>query len=393
MTETHCSEALAKPEPDYKKVGENLYRHTPSGNYYALLKRGGKQFRRSLKTKDRPLATRRLAELRQQISNLTLSDEKNAVFNDVATAWLNSVRHALKPATVQRREVCIKGLSPFFKMVAIRSVTRQHCDHWLTRRGEGLSPSSFAQELDTLKLVLDYAVQRGLLLGNPANGIKRRKLVQAEIQVPSLEQFHKLIGALRDLDNSLGTQGKGKDAADLIELLAYSGCRVAEATAIRWADVNFERRCVTVKGGEHGTKNHERRLVPMTSSLGDLLERLHAAEKPDAQDLVSPIRSAKRALQRACRKLEFPQFTHHDFRHFFATTCIESGVDIPTVSRWLGHKDGGALAMKVYGHLREEHSFSMVKRVAFIKTPAENIVAIPTDAVTRPDISAAEPHG
>jgi len=33
-------------------------------------------------------------------------------------------------------------------------------------------------------------------------------------------------------------------------------------------------------------------------------------------------------------------------RHLFATRCIESGVDIPTVSRWLGHKDGGALAMK-----------------------------------------------
>ena len=30
------------------------------------------------------------------------------------------------------------------------------------------------------------------------------------------------------------------------------------------------------------------------------------------------------------------------------TSCIESGVDIPTVSRWLGHRDGGALAMRVY---------------------------------------------
>ena len=32
--------------PVFHKVGENLYRHVPSGNYYALLKRGGKQFRR-----------------------------------------------------------------------------------------------------------------------------------------------------------------------------------------------------------------------------------------------------------------------------------------------------------------------------------------------------------
>jgi len=56
-----------------------------------------------------------------------------------------------------------------------------------------------------------------------------------------------------------------------------------------------------------------------------------------------------------------------DIRNFcaHATMCIESGVDIPTVSRWLGHKDGGALAMRVYGRLRQEHSFSMVKRVTF----------------------------
>ena len=47
------------------------------------------------------------------------------------------------------------------------------------------------------------------------------------------------------------------------------------------------------------------------------------------------------------------------------TRCIESGVDIPTVSRWLGHKDGGALAMRVSGHLRNEHSQQMAQKVRF----------------------------
>jgi hypothetical protein len=28
------------------------------------------------------------------------------------------------------------------------------------------------------------------------------------------------------------------------------------------------------------------------------------------------------------------KLTHHDLRHLFATRCIESGVDIPTVARW-----------------------------------------------------------
>jgi len=35
------------------------------------------------------------------------------------------------------------------------------------------------------------------------------------------------------------------------------------------------------------------------------------------------------------------------------------------VARWLGHKDGGALAMKVYGHLRNQHSQEMAKKVKF----------------------------
>ena len=54
-----------------------------------------------------------------------------------------------------------------------------------------------------------------------------------------------------------------------------------------------------------------------------------------------------------------------DLRHLFATRCIEAGVDIPTVSRWLGHRDGGALAMKTYGHLRDEHSVNMARKVTF----------------------------
>jgi hypothetical protein len=50
---------------------------------------------------------------------------------------------------------------------------------------------------------------------------------------------------------------------------------------------------------------------------------------------------------------------------FDPTRCVESGIDIPTVARWLGHSDGGMLALKIYGHLRREHSQSMAARVTF----------------------------
>ena len=89
-----------------------------------------------------------------------------------------------------------------------------------------------------------------------------------------------------------------------------------------------------------------RLLEPLRSERGD--------EAPDAP--VMRVRECQKAIDRAARVVGMSRITHHDLRHLFATRSIEAGVDIPTVSRWLGHKDGGALAMKVYGHLRN-HSF------------------------------------
>ena len=159
--------------------------------------------------------------------------------------------------------------------------------------------------------------------------------------------------------------------------------RLREATSLTWHDIDFDRGIIIVTGGESGTKNYENRVVPMTDALRSLLLRLKGERPANAgrDDRVIPINDAKTTIGKTCKRLEFPQFTHHDFRHFFATTCIESGVDIPTISRWLGHKDGGALAMRVYGHLREEHSRSQIKRVTF--DPAAKVARMP-DASREP---------
>jgi hypothetical protein len=71
-------------QPVFHKVAENLYRLESSDGYYALLKRGGKQFRRSLKTKDRKLADRRLNDLRAKIGCLKISADAKLNFEQAA---------------------------------------------------------------------------------------------------------------------------------------------------------------------------------------------------------------------------------------------------------------------------------------------------------------------
>jgi integrase len=349
----------------FHRVAENLYRLENSGGYYGLVKRSDKQFRRSLKTKDRKLAERRLAELRSQVGRLTISEDARLSFPDIAKRWMDTTKHALKESTITRRETCIKNLTPFFAGVAIRNVHPQHCERWLTERGAKIAPQTLAHELNTMRSIFEYAVSLGLMLSNPAKGIKRRKVVLSPMVIPTRDQFKKLVETIRASDGRPDSQKKAQPGADLVELLAYSGCRLNEGISIRWADVNFEKGSLIVTGGEVGTKNHEQRTIPMTSALRVFLERLRDERQPKPEDFVSQIDSAKKCLQTACRRLDYPQFTHHDFRHLFATTCIESGVDIPTVSRWLGHKDGGALAMRVYGHLRDEHSRTAIRAVVF----------------------------
>ena len=216
-----------------------------------------------------------------------------------------------------------------------------------------------------MKAVFNYAREHGMILRNPAQSIKRKRILPSEKPIPSRERFEQLVATIRASDGRPTSQAAARDGADFVELLAYSGMRQSEATALRWQDVEFDRHRITVTGGERGTKNHQTRTVPMADSLFGLLARLHAERSPAPRDFVVRIASAKKCLATACRKLGFPNYGHHTFRHFYITTCIESGVDVPTASKWAGHKDGGALAMKTYGHLRQEHSFEQIKRVSF----------------------------
>ena len=158
-----------------------------------------------------------------------------------------------------------------------------------------------------------------------------------------------------------------KNCADLASGLAFTGCRIGEAIRITWRDVDFAKDEILVRGdSETGTKNWGIRRVPMIPDARMLFERMKAEQTE--RGLTEPVflvRECQKSMDRAAKIVGMARITHHKLRHFFATVCIESGVDIPTVSRWLGHKDGGALAMKTYGHLRREHSLAQAQKVQF----------------------------
>lgn len=359
------SETLLQPskESPFQKVAECLYRHLPSGNYYALVKRAGKQIRRSLKTKDRKVAERFLADFRQKVSRLSGTTSASRItFRDLAERWLGTLKAHLKPSSYTRRETSVTNLSETLGSQTLRSITSGVCDAWAASRGTDLAASTYNNERDTLILVLGFAKREGLLLDNPAEQLPRRRLPRNSLIIPTRDQFSKLVGMLR----SGGV--RRQEAAVLVELLAYSGMRLREATSMRWRDVNFEKNRFVVTGGEGGTKNHEMRDVPLFPSLRSFLVDLSSRRGPveiAPDGFVCGIASAKRALEYACKKAGLPDFTHHAMRHFFVSNAIELGIDNKAIAGWIGHKDGGQLVARTYGHLRDEHSQEMARRMTF----------------------------
>jgi integrase len=139
--------------------------------------------------------------------------------------------------------------------------------------------------------------------------------------------------------------------------------------------VNWDAKTIHIKGYKSQTSD---RVIPLFADLEDLLKRVQDRRKRTAtvavngepvaeqSDQIFRIGEAQKSINTACAALGVGRITHHDFRHLFATRCIEAGVDIPTISRWMGHADGGALAMKIYGHLQREHSDRMAAKVSFV---------------------------
>lgn len=344
----------------FRKVAECLYRYEPSGVYYVIAKRRGKQFRRSLKTNDRPLAMRRLAEFRARIGSMGGAKASSPVgFDALAEQWLRSVQGRLKPSSAQRRVTSVIQLRRFFGGKVARNITPRECDEWASARGCRVAASTFNNERETLRAIFELGRRDGLLLDNPASHLRRRKLQRREMVIPSRAQFARLVEIIRGLDC------RAWAGADLVELLAYSGMRQGEAVALTWGHIDFERGSFVVTGGDRGTKNHEARTVPLFPGLRSLLERLRGEAVPGADASVVAIRDAKKAIASACRKAGLPHYSHHTFRHYFVSNAIEAGVDFKTIAAWVGHKDGGLLVAKTYGHLRDVHSFEMARRMTF----------------------------
>jgi integrase len=349
----------------------HLLQYVSNGNYYGRIKLNGKLIRESLETSVWTTARLKLADfLKGRLEGRNKTPPP--FFSEAVELFKRELESEtrIKPQSKRYRLWCLAKLQqtwPGLWDLRIDEITPEACREWSAKLIKEIACHYYNNTLGTLKQVLQTGIKAhkasgGGTLESPAAELKKTRIKQKDLRLPEPSQFRELVANIRKRSGGWGPRN-----GDLVEFLAYSGLRIrSEAVWVTGEDIDWMRKEIIVRGDPvTATKNSETRRVPILPDMENLLTRMQERLGSFGKGTILQVGRCNEALARACREIGISRLTHHDLRHLFATRCIESGVDIPTVSRWLGHKDGGALAMKTYGHLRNEHSQAMAQKVKF----------------------------
>jgi integrase len=95
--------------------------------------------------------------------------------------------------------------------------------------------------------IMTYACQAGIIEPNPVHGIRKPKDNVREHRLSEAE-YCMLGSILREIE----ADGQYAVAADIIRLLALTGCRRGEVIKLQWSEVDIESSCLRLKDSKEG---------------------------------------------------------------------------------------------------------------------------------------------
>jgi integrase len=346
-----------------------------NGRYYLQMRVEGEKSARKIPLESRNLETA-VKEIREKQAAKDNGELPTAglkpKFAEYCKSYLDffeTVKNSGKrPRTVERERTSLVRWVAALGHVRVDKITKPMLAAFIDARlKDGLSPRSINVDVIALRNVLKKAANDGFLNALPTAGLKPMKVRTVKRPLLTPAQFEKLCAIARACSKN------GDELVDYLKFLAFTGARCSEALRVKWADVDFDRRHVTI-GADGLSKNGKARVVDFNANLETHLRDMWQRRAPDTSWLFpSPQRGDKDIAARSLRDsfevarekagLEWAGF--HDLRHYFCSMSIMSGIDVRTIAEWMGHLDGGILIGKIYSHLLGEHRQRMAAKLVF----------------------------
>jgi len=278
----------------------------------------------------------RNAEAEGQRAGLVPVIDRSKTFRELDQLW-REVKHrkrSLKDDESRSRN----HLIPFFgdlPLVEINAAQIARLERRLSRR---VSTGTVRLVLALLRSMLNLAVEHKWLHVAP------------KVKLPKKEERDYLWLRSEDDMRRLLEEARAMEYPGLMEMYAaalYTGMRVGELSGLRWSDIDFESRLITVQRSfAETTKSSRIRRVPI---MGPLLPLLRAWRLSGYhRELIFPnlrgnmhqpnARVSKALFHRCLEAAELPRMRFHDLRHTFASHWMLKGGDLFRLQRLLGHQ-------------------------------------------------------
>ena len=267
------------------------------------------------------------------------------------------------------------------------------------RYGTGVSDRLVRSCHATCRTALQKAVEEKLISVNPAIGCKLPPKKAQEMQVLTHEEMRRFL-----------IQSKQDDFYELALLELATGMRRGEICALKWSDLDFETGALHIQRQayhvDHGvvisepkTKQSCRSIILPPSVLNVLRQYREAVDSewmfPSPVKEGEPLnpngvyRKMVKILDRAqCKRVRF-----HDLRHTFATTALEHGMDIKTLSAIIGHVSS-ATTLDIYSHITDEMQANAANKIEkrFAKNEPFEQSEYETQKQAQPSAESFEPY-
>lgn len=381
-----------------KKDGSIVYR---ANVYLGVDKVTGKDVKTSItgrtkkevkqKTKEAEIAFLQNGSTRFQASNIT-------TYKELASLWWESYKHTVKPNTqLNVRRLLDNHILPLFGSYKLNKLTTPLIQNVVNKLADKTNKGEegaflYYDSLHALnKRILQYGVVMQAIPFNPAREVilprNTQKAKREKVKHFENQELKKFLDYLDSLDLN---RYRYYYENTLYKFLLATGCRINEALALSWSDIDLENSVVHItktlnyKQETNSPKSKSSlRDIDIDQATVSMLKQYRLRQTKEAwkigksetvvfSDFINEYpnnRTLQTRLRTHFKRADVPNIGFHGFRHTHASLLLNSGIPYKELQHRLGHSTL-SMTMDIYSHLSKENA---KKAVSFYETALKSL--------------------
>ena len=381
-----------------KKDGSIVYR---ANVYLGVDKVTGKDVKTSItgrtkkevkqKTKEAEIAFLQNGSTRFQASNIT-------TYKELASLWWESYKHTVKPNTqLNVRRLLDNHILPLFGSYKLDKLTTPLIQNVVNKLADKTNKGEegaflYYDSLHALnKRILQYGVVMQAIPFNPAREVilprNTQKAKQEKVKHFENQELKKFLDYLDSLNLD---KFRYYYENTLYKFLLATGCRINEALALSWSDIDLDNAVVHItktlnyKQETNSPKSKTSlRDIDIDQATVSMLKQYRLRQTKEAwkigksesvvfSDFIHEYpnnRTLQTRLRTHFKRAKVTNIGFHGFRHTHASLLLNSGIPYKELQHRLGHSTL-SMTMDIYSHLSKENA---KKAVSFYETALKSL--------------------